>query len=327
MAPVIQSSTRFRIGLGSTVLSTVLFALITICFIGLWDLVAAITIFPQWCWALLGIFLSYFGWRLCKRRWLLLMPAVWVITAILFSDNVTSVLRMARPSPTAPSTTHHVRVVTLNCAGRAAAAEEIVALKPDVVLLQEIPSTNDLARCTQACFSAGGAFVSGLDCAILAGGAIEIRNQNEFPPQFIRAQVQLKGGKNVLVTSLRLIPPEGRLDLWNSTAWRASTENRRLRRTQLLAALERSMTETGLPEILGGDFNAPVSDSVFRLLPAFQDAHQEAGIGWGNTAINNFPIARPDQIRVKGFRVISCRAVQTRNSDHRLVVADLEEVD
>jgi endonuclease/exonuclease/phosphatase (EEP) superfamily protein YafD len=113
------------------------------------------------------------------------------------------------------------------------------------------------------------------------------------------------------------------MDLWTPTAWRASTANRQLRRAQLEAALQRDSSQQNLPEILGGDFNAPVSDSVFQLLSGFQDAHVEAGRGWGNTAVNSLPIARPDRIWLRQIDAVSVRAKATRYSDHRLVVADL----
>jgi vancomycin resistance protein VanJ len=92
----------------------------------------------------------------------------------------------------------------------------------------------------------------------------------------------------------------------------------------LEAALERDSEQKDWPEILGGDFNTPVPDAVFKLLHRFHDAHREAGRGWGNTAVNNLPIARPDQIWLKGLHAISVRAIRTQNSDHRLVLADIQ---
>jgi endonuclease/exonuclease/phosphatase (EEP) superfamily protein YafD len=136
--------------------------------------------------------------------------------------------------------------------------------------------------------------------------------------------MRLPNGSVVLVTSVRFIPPEGRLDLWNPAAWRASVANRQVRRVQLQAAIERDSSQNALPEIFGGDFNTPVPDAVFRLLTRFSDAHSKAGRGWGNTAVNNLPIARPDQIWLKGFKAVSVRARRTINSDHRAVIADVE---
>jgi vancomycin resistance protein VanJ len=77
-------------------------------------------------------------------------------------------------------------------------------------------------------------------------------------------------------------------------------------------------------EIVGGGFNAPVPDKIFKLMKGFQDAFHESGTGWGNTALNSLPIARPDQIWLKGLHSKSTRAIRTQNSDHRLVVAEIE---
>ena len=79
----------------------------------------------------------------------------------------------------------------------------------------------------------------------------------------------LPSGSAALVTSLRLVPPQGRMDLWNLAAWSASKENRQLRRSQLQMVLERDGAQSELPEILGGDFNTPTPDAVFRLLNGF----------------------------------------------------------
>lgn len=321
---------KFRCGIACACGSAVLLAFIIACFVGLWDWAAAITLFPQWSWAFLGVLSSLAAWRMCQRRWILLLVILWCISAIFFSDNFISLLRLAKAPPPVDEhlrSSNGVRVVTLNCAGSATAVNELPALRPDILLLQEIPSTKELARCALECFGTNGSSIAGFDCAILTSGKIHLSEHDSFPPQFVRVEIELQSGGRILVTSLRLLPPEGRMDLWNPKAWQESTANRRLRRMQLQAALDRLPSEGKLAEIFGGDFNAPVSDSVFRLLAGFKDAHREGGIGWGNTAINSFPIARPDQIWVKGFHVISARAVRTMNSDHRLVVADLEGIE
>jgi vancomycin resistance protein VanJ len=77
--------------------------------------------------------------------------------------------------------------------------------------------------------------------------------------------------------------------------------------------------------IVGGDFNAPAGDAIFRLLrPFLKDSFGEAGTGWGNTALNSIPISRPDQIWISHpGAVFGARAQQTAHSDHRMVIADL----
>ena len=77
--------------------------------------------------------------------------------------------------------------------------------------------------------------------------------------------------------------------------------------------------------IVGGDFNAPQGDAVFRLLrPKLHDAFAEGGRGWGNTILNDVPVLRIDQFWVsETFRSDSVVARGTRNSDHRMVICDL----
>jgi endonuclease/exonuclease/phosphatase (EEP) superfamily protein YafD len=295
----------------------------TVSFLGCWDEVVAITIFPYWSWAVLGGISAYSTIRLLHKRWTWLLPVVWVVSTLCFSENLRPMLRLATKAP-AQSENHSrlLRVITMNCAGNAAAASEFGALKPDVVMLQEIPSTNHLTRLTREWFGDAGSFVAGLDCAILARGVLSITDRAS--PQHISALLQIQNGPALFVTSLRLVPPVGRIDLWNPAAWRISADNRRLRRRQLQTALLCGPTEIGRPEIIAGDFNTPVPDAIFKLMRQYQDAWLESGRGWGNTALNNLPIARPDQIWLKKLHAVSSCAVQTKNSDHRLVVADIE---
>ena len=150
----------------------------------------------------------------------------------------------------------------------------------------------DLARLAHEWFGPEGCFVAGFDCAILAGKPLKEVGERS-PPQHVHAMMHLPTGKDLLVTSLRLIPPEGRLDFWNLAAWRSTTANRQLRRTQLKEALEREPAYENVPEVLGGDFNAPANDLVFKLLTQFADAYREAGCGWGNTGLNNLPNRAP----------------------------------
>jgi hypothetical protein len=142
---------------------------VTVCFIGCWDQVAAVTLFPYWSWALIGGLAAYFAQRLSRKRWTWVIFVLWLITTLCFADNAIPMLRLLKqPSPSEGRLPTVLRVVTLNCAGSAGAAAELGALKPDLVLLQEIPSTNDLARLTHLWFGDAGSFVAGFDCAILA---------------------------------------------------------------------------------------------------------------------------------------------------------------
>ena len=102
--------------------------------------------------------------------------------------------------------------------------------------------------------------------------------------------------------------------------------DRRKRRNQLGVIAQRiASLPLDLPVIVGGDFNAPQGDAVFRsLTPRLHDAFREGGRGWGDTVINELPFLRIDQVWVSGeFRAVNAVARKTRRSDHRMVVCDL----
>ncbi len=98
----------------------------------------------------------------------------------------------------------------------------------------------------------------------------------------------------------------------------------RARQAEALAQHLQSLPET-VPVILGGDFNAPAGDRIFRLFaPRLRDAFPEADIGWGNTVTNETPVSRFDQVWVSPrIRVAAVISKRTRHSDHRIVICDL----
>ena len=126
--------------------------------------------------------------------------------------------------------------------------------------------------------------------------------------------------------ALRLVPAVFRLDLWSPDCWREQAENRRKRRGQVQAlALRVAAIPEGIAVILGGDFNAPQGDAVFReLRPRLHDTFPEGGRGWGNTIVNDLPCLRIDQVWASGpLRAANVVARRTRGSDHRIVICDL----
>jgi endonuclease/exonuclease/phosphatase (EEP) superfamily protein YafD len=68
--------------------------------------------------------------------------------------------------------------------------------------------------------------------------------------------------------------------------------------------------------IIGGDFNTPPDRGTFAPLAEFAD---QASVDSGYTAINEFPMARIDQVWSRGIRSVRSRAIRTVNSDHRKV--------
>jgi vancomycin resistance protein VanJ len=326
MSEAASSQWQRRCGSVVLVLSAILSGLTTLFFLTAWDQVAAITTFPQWSWALIGTLAAMIGWRLMGRRARFppLLLVGWLLTTLLFADNLVSVVRGlahgSAPSSSAPSGS--LRIVTLNCASSPLAAAETMKFNPEVVLLQESPASNEVARLAREWFGEKASFVVGLDCTIVSRHTLRALEQRPSP-RYTQAILLLSGDREILVTSLRLNPPLGKSDLWNPATWRAYVKDRQVRKRQLQAVLERPSTKPEFPEIMAGDFNAPAGDGIYKLLIGFRDAHRRAGRGWGNTALNSLPFFRPDQIWLKRLFPVSCYAVRTTNSDHRMVVADL----
>jgi endonuclease/exonuclease/phosphatase (EEP) superfamily protein YafD len=145
-------------------------------------------------------------------------------------------------------------------------------------------------------------------------------------PMLRLVQARLHSGQTLVIGSIRLPPTPFRQDLWSRSCWQVYAADRRMRREalQLVEHHLRGLPKE-LPIILGGDFNAPAGDAIFRLLqPHFLDAYAEAGWGWGGTLHNDFPVLRIDQIWLtRQFRVASLVTRKTQYSDHRMVICDV----
>lgn len=126
--------------------------------------------------------------------------------------------------------------------------------------------------------------------------------------------------------SLRLTPPVPRLDFWAAEFWADHRQLRQRHREELREALAIAQQQALDPIVLGGDFNMVPLDPVFaELRPEFQDAFVGSGTGWGATGAQPRPLFRVDQIWLpQSWRPARTFARSTRNSDHRLVVCDVE---
>jgi hypothetical protein len=296
------------------------------------DSCALITLYPAWGWFPLGIALLLLSWQRSGRRAVMAVAVLWFVFLLLFAEEPRSLLRAMGDSSTewraARQRGDAVRVVSLNCAGGSeAAAEEAMRQKADVILLQESPPAETLRQLADDAMGADAAVVCGFECVIVVDGqAEEIPLPTEVSRFAVRARVITSMGVEADVISLRLLPPVLSFNVFSPTCWQSQRVNRTARREQIaLTAAEVGDSTAELPLILGGDFNAPGGDGALRALPArLRDAFREAGAGWGNTATNDFPLLRFDQVWVsKHWRVTRVTARKTQHSDHRMVVCDL----
>jgi endonuclease/exonuclease/phosphatase (EEP) superfamily protein YafD len=315
----------FRIGF--LLISAVLCLFLYVCYSWQWDKCAAVTIFPVWAWLLPGFFLTGIGFH--KRlKWPVAgVLFLWIIFLFSFAEESRSLLRSRSCSipqwETARRQGKALRIVSLNCAGAENAAREILAYNPDIILLQESPGREMVKNMAQTIFKENAGYVWNFDTSILARGKISREEKSTF---FARTCIRLPSGREIYVISLRLVPPVVRMDLWSLGCWRDQTRNRRQHRTQIqkIAQQIQSIPQT-MPIIIGGDFNAPAGDGAMESLHSrLQDTFKEAGIGWGNTGLNDIPVSRVDQIwATNHFQPVAVSAVKTVHSDHRMVICDL----
>lgn len=295
-------------------------AVLTLAHLAPWCRLAAARTLPVEAGLLLGAPLLLLSRSRLSRR---LGSAAWILAWMVLSPTPLALLRALAPRPQ-PGT---IRVVSLNCAGGdVRAAEEAFRLRPNLILLQETPSSTDVRRLLQQ--HPGWSALVGMDASILAQGSVRPFLDPDRHPEFVAAEVHLAGSELPLqAVSLRLRPPLLRLDFWNPAAWRAYAEDRRLRRRELDRIADKLRGGGSSHWIVGGDFNTPPDPCVEQALAPLnlQDAYASSGRGWGGTGPSEYPLVRIDRILCpRGWKVRSAWTVRSSFSDHLVVVADLE---
>lgn len=315
------------------VVSVVLCAAVSLCYYFRPDSCAAVTFWPTWLWLAPGLGLSMLA--ATRRRWpiVLAVALLWLVCVVVFADESAGLLRFHyRPVPgwqTAVERGEGLRVITINCSGGSlAAAEEVEPYHPDVVLLQETPEEPQVRRLARRLYGKDLGLARGVDTDIIARGRVTPVPLAGLPPfAYKQAHVRLASGIECEVFSVHFQPPVMRFDVWSPSCWREHSEKRLVHRQQMqeIAAAIAALPPT-MPVIIGGDFNVPGSDGVFRMLrPRLHDTFKEGGVGWGDTVLNDMPVSRFDQIWVsRQFRAVAVVARKTVNSDHRMVICDLK---
>jgi len=323
-----SAMTRLQVGLA--VLSAVWLAFLAICYLVRWPGVVAVTVFPAWFWAMFGVALGIISHCRKKRKRLLMLLGAWMVFLLLFCEEPRALLTSFRRWPNAEwqearDSGTGFRVISLNCAGgQEAAAEEALRLNPDVLLLQETPPTADVEELLERYPEYDTALA--MDASIIARGGMRQIAPEPGDEIFVAlAQVELDGGRFGVI-STRFLLPHTSPSIWRPATWRQAAELYEQRREQMetiVMYVERLGADG--PVVLGGDFNTPAGDSLFRLLPeSLSDSFRKAGTGLGNTITNEYPVSRIDYIWIdRGIRAHAVVAKRTDHSDHRMVIADL----
>ncbi len=312
---------------------------VMMCFINRWDQFVTITLIPIWIWAIAAALLSLISLVILKGRLAILSSLIWLGTGIICADETSSLIREVKASyvrskePTKQdsdsrlSTPNHLRVITLNCSDRNLnAAKELKSLKPDIVFLQECPPIPELRELTQHLFDGEGSYVSSWECAIIARGKLD-QVGTEPISYSVYATLETLDGKKLDLINLHLQSAIPRFDVWNPKCWQSHVSARRENRSQLRAIADMfPKRPVDWPQIIGGDFGTPPGDAIFRVLdPNFDDSFKVAGLGWGNTYSNRYPILRIDQLWAsEDLEPTAGIALPSNHSDHRIVVCDYQ---
>ncbi|GAA5482442.1 endonuclease/exonuclease/phosphatase family protein [Haloferula sargassicola] len=299
---------------------------------------AAFTVMPIWVWGGIGLLCSSLAFLGLRAPLSLIVTTIWALTLLLGADEARVIghfgARTPKPGPPVPyEGVRPIRLLTINTAdfrfGDPTA--DLAVWQPDIVLLQETGGAK-VQRIATALFGAKASYYSfasnGIATRWQLGRQVQVKAPR-FSNFNFDATVHLPDARTVEIANVHLTSAATDLSLWRPSCWRRHRENRRKRQFEISAALsilEDNCDFPGVqPVILAGDFNAPPTDPIHRLLARdFNDAFVEAGTGWGNTFQRRIPILRIDQIHAtRHFKILGCRAVTTRHSDHRFVVADL----
>lgn len=296
------------------------------------DFLALCTVLPIWLWGGLGLLLSSFAYC-CLRSWFSLgMIAVWVTTLLVGADEARTLTHLRKESPQPGRAAAHgknsvMRVITFNCAHfrYGDPSQDIAAWQPDIVLLQDA-YPHQVLRIAQVLYGHSGSYRAGQTTGIVTRWEIKRELLN---PQHrsLQTTVKLPDGRILEVVNLHLLSATTNLRFWQRSAWREHMNNRAQRIKELSTALKNLEKTTPFPKnptLLGGDFNAGANDIIHQPLSgSFVNAYAATGTGCGNTYHQRLPLLRIDHLyATRHFTPARSRAVRTRHSDHRMVVAD-----
>jgi hypothetical protein len=200
-------------------LSAVLCAAIAIVYTSRPDACAAATVFPVWVWGLAGLTLVTVARRQVRRRWAVGVALAWCAILLTFADHPIGIFRFSGDAQA-----RTLRIVSINCAGSSQALREVVALHPDIVVVQESPGREPLLALCHELYGEEGQAIWGPDASILARGRItKLAMPGNVAANAAHARLALESGLEIEIVSLRLEPALVRADLWSPDCWREQT--------------------------------------------------------------------------------------------------------
>lgn len=296
------------------------------------DPLAAFTVMPIWLWGTIGLILSTIAFYFLRASLSLIMSAVWAVTLLVGADEARVLSNFGKPAPrSGPAEPYEgkrvLRVITINCAlfSYGDPAFDIAAWQPDIVLLQDAYPQH-VQHIANILYGGLGDYRAHQTSGVATRGKIlrEIRDPARRNQQ---VAILMPDGLEIQVVNVHLATAATDLRLWQRSAWIDHRNNRLLRQQELATTrqiLEQTTNFPNVATVFGGDFNAPAFDIVHRQLSRdFVDSFAAAGTGWGDTFHRRFPLLRIDHLYATRHLIpVRARAVASRHSDHRMVVAD-----
>lgn len=327
-----MSTISRRLGWTLVVVSLLLHVFTVYCFSRQPDRFAAFTVMPIWLWGGFGLLLSTAAYFFLRASLSLIMTAVWAITLLVGADEARVLANFGKSAPLPGQAEPYqgkpvLRVITMNCAAftHGNPATDLAAWQPDIVLVQDA-FPFQVRQIADVLYGGVGDYRAHQTNGVITRFKItrEIRDATRRDQQ---VTIEFPNSKQIEVVNVHLLTAATDLRLWHKSAWVSHRNNRAVRLRELSLTrqvLEQTTKFPDTPTIFGGDFNAPASDISHRQLGRdFLDAFAAAGTGWGDTYPRRFPILRIDHVYVtRHFVPVRCRVVETKNSDHRMVVAD-----
>ncbi len=306
-----------------------IFCGVMVCLLNRWDSMVAITLIPIWTWAGFGMLTALISWLLFRGTLNIAVLCLWLISAILISEEPRSFVRELALSfkGDAPSENQStIRIVNINANESEALLRRVIELKPDIVVIQKAPREKSLEAIAEDLYGLDKLLVINQSNAIIARGEL-INTLSETEDSTLHLRLKSPEGHVFDITNVDLDPYLPSPKLWRKKVWKRLTitriKNRRLLRRYLG---ENQMTEGSISRIISGGFGTPPGDDVYRPLETAQlsDAFARAGTGWGNTYPGRYPLVRLDQVWVSpDITPLRVTSQPNPGSTHRIVIADL----
>ncbi|MDF2377448.1 MAG: endonuclease/exonuclease/phosphatase family protein [Verrucomicrobiales bacterium] len=306
------------------------FLIVMICYLNRWDSMTAITIIPIWAWTAVGMLACLISWIAFRGLPSIIVFCIWLVTGIGFSEEPQGLIRELIQSidqKPAPSEESQLRVINVNASGSGEILRKVFDLDPDLIMVQEAPDETTVAEITNKEFGVESAIIVGAGQAIIGRGEL-MATMVEDHGKAIHARLKLQDEFIIDLTSVDLEPSYPSPYLWKLSTWKGLTERRVSNRRLLRKSLgENQITRSSTGRLIGGGFNTPPGDDVFRPLQSNMliDAFSVSGTGWGNTYPANYPALRLDQIwSSPNLFPLKTTTRRIADSDHRIVISDFE---